>query len=468
VHGLRGAKPPPDPPNLLRIMPAKGVDHMVIEARAEPPITLDKAPARVLGLWDQTALWASLGVSLLLPVAAGFFAPDLSLLAVLTAILVGTVIGNVLLGLSAIPGADTGAPAMVLFRGVFGRWGSYVPTVLNIAQCIGWATFEIVIIAESGDRVIGGGWRWPLVVVAGIAATLMAMRPLAVVRVLKRYIVWLVAASTIWFFVEALRSDLPGFTDGSWDGFWPAADLVASLSVSWMPLAADYSRQSRKASDAFWGAAVGYAVSSAAFFALGVLVLRGFQGGDVIGSLLAIPAGGLALAILAVDEVDEAFANIYSTAVSAQNVVPRIDRRLLALGIGVLSTILALKVDTDSYYDFLLLLGSVFVPLFAVFIVDYFVLSRRQWDVSEDVPARWPMLIPWAAGFVMYQFINPGIDPSWAKWWLDRRDDLGWTPPTWLGATIASFVVAAVLTYIVGRIMPTRRRPPASSGVPTV
>src|SRR4051794_37863190 len=162
-------------------MPAKGVDQMTA---IEPPITLDQPPVRTLGLTDQLALWGNLGVSLLLPVTATFLlAPGMSLGACLMAIVVGTVLGNVLLGLSAIPGADTGAPAMVLFRGLFGRTGSYVPTILNLAQCVGWSVSEIVIIAESADRVIGGGWRWPIVLLAGVVATVMAIRPLAVVTV---------------------------------------------------------------------------------------------------------------------------------------------------------------------------------------------------------------------------------------------------------------------------------------------
>jgi putative hydroxymethylpyrimidine transporter CytX len=442
----------PDPPNLHRVMPAKGVDQMTA---IEPPITLDQPPARTLGLTDQLALWGNLGVSLLLPVTATFLlAPGMALGACLVAIVVGTVIGNVLLGLAAVPGADTGAPAMVLFRGLFGRTGSYLPTVVNLLQCIGWSTFEIVIIAESADRVIGGGWRWPIVLLAGVVATVMAIRPLAVVTVLRRYIVWLVLASTAYLFVQVLRGDLPGLTDGGWTGFWPAADLVAAMSFSWMPLAADYTRQSRSAKDAFWGASVGYGFSSAAFFVLGVLAFAGLGGDDVIASLLAIPAGTIALFVLAVDEIDEAFANVYSTAVSAQNLVPKVDRRVLAVGVGALATVLALAIDIQEYENFLFLLGSVFVPLFAVFIVDYYLLRRRHWDVSDDAPDRWLMLLPWLIGFLSYQVVNPGSVGWWSRWWLARRADL-FTPPTWLGATITSFLVAAALTLVVGRL--TRR-----------
>jgi putative hydroxymethylpyrimidine transporter CytX len=424
-------------------MPAKGVQMTAVE----PPITLEDAPVRTLGFTDQFVLWASLGVSLLLPVTGAFLlAPGMALGACLVAIVVGTLLGNVLLGLAAAPGAETGAPAMVLFRGLFGRRGSYVPTVVNLAQCVGWSTFEIVIIAESADKVVGGGWRWPFVVLAGVVATSMAIRPIAVVRVLKRYVVWLVVASTAYLFVQVLGDDLPGLWAGGWNGFWPAVDLVASLSVSWMPLAADYSRQSRRAGDAFWGSALGYAVTSAPFFVLGVLVVASSRSDDVVGSLLAIPAGAFALFILAVDEIDEAFANIYSTAVSAQNIAPRVDRRALAIGVGTVATVLALLFDTSQYESFLYLLGSVFVPLFAVFIVDYYVLRRRSWDVSEDAPSRLHMLLPWLAGFVAYQLVNPGTVGWWSRFW-ERFPSL----PSGLGATVTSFAVAAVLTLATGR-----------------
>jgi nucleobase:cation symporter-1, NCS1 family len=429
------------------------------ERDLEPPLTLDQPPARVLGVSDQLVLWWNLGISLLLPVTATFLIfPGMSIVAAMGAIVAGTVIGNVLLGLGAVAGADTGAPSMVLLRGLFGRGGSYLPTGLNLAQCLGWATFEVVIIAETGDRVIGGGWRWPIVLVAGALATLMAIKPLTVIRTLRKVVVWLVIASTVYLFIEVGSKDLGSLTSGTWNGFWQSTDIVAALSVSWIPLVSDYSRHSRSPRDAFVGTSVGYGASSALFFALGVLAVAGHVAGDgdVIDALLAIPAGGLALLILVVDEVDEAFANVYSTAISAQNALPSVDRRVLAVGVGATATLLALLVNIHDYESFLLLIGSVFVPLFATFAVDYFVLQRRQWDVSDDAPARWEMVIPWVTGFVAYQLINPGTVGWWQRWWLARADDIGFTPQSWMSATIASAVIAAALTLLVGRLRPRR------------
>ncbi|HEX2038547.1 MAG TPA: cytosine permease [Acidimicrobiales bacterium] len=441
---------------------------MAVEPRDQPdrdevPLTLVGAPPpRLLGLWDQTALWGNLGISLLLLVAAGFvLAPDptlppLSLTAALVAVVVGAVVGNMLLGLGAVPGAQTGAPAMVLLRGMFGRRGSWVPTAFNIVQNIGWATLEIWIIADAASRLTDGSLRWVFTVAAGAIATFMAVRPLGVVRgYLKRIAVWAVLASTAYLFVRVLGRDLPAFGDGSWRAFWKGADIVIALPVSWIPLAADYSRHSRSARAAFGGAFAGYGAATVAFFSLGVLAYSSFSldtsAGtpvDVLGSLLALPAGALALLILAVDELDEAFANLYSTTASAQNVAPRIDRRWVTVPVGILCTVLALVVDMLAYENFLLLIGSVFVPLFAAFAVDYYILHRGRWDVSEDARPRWRMAVPWAGGFVAYQLVNPGTVGWWADWWRD----LGFRAPDWASASLVSFGVAALLALVVGRL----------------
>lgn len=432
---------------------------MAATAPAQPiqevPRTLVEAPPpRLLGLFDQTALWANLGVSLLVLVSAGFVVEGMSLAAAFTAIVVGAIIGNALLGLAAVAGAETGAPSMVLLRGMFGRRGSWVPTALNIAQNIGWGVFEVIIISEAAAALTDDSLKPVFAIAAGAAATLMAIRPLGVVRgVLKKVAVWAVLASTAYLFVRILQEPLPDFGAGGWGGFWQGADLVIALPVSWMPLAADYSRHSRTGRDAFFGAFFGYGAAMLAFFSLGVLAYSAFalqQPGaevDVLTSILAVPVGAIALLILVVDEVDEAFANIYSTVVSTQNVQPRLDRRVGAVAVGAVITALGLVLDTSDYENFLFLLGSVFLPLFGAFIVDYFLLRRRTWDTSDDAKPRWEMLLPWAAGFAVYHVVSPGLFDWWAEFW-----DFGQTMPGWASASVLSFATAAVGALVVGRL----------------
>jgi putative hydroxymethylpyrimidine transporter CytX len=347
---------------------------------------------------------------------------------------------------------------MVLLRGLLGRRGSYPPTALNLLQCVGWATYEVWVISAAGHAVWPAVPRWGYVLAAGGIATAMALRPLGSVRLLKRIAVLAVVACSAYFLVETLRRPLGSLTGGGWTGFWTSTDLVIALPVSWIPLVADYSRFSRTGRAAFLGAAAGYAVSSAVFFLLGVLALRAYPNSaqDVVGALLAVPAGALALVILAVDEVDEAFANIYSTATSAQNAAPLADRRVLALLVGGLATVLALAVNGSSYEPFLFLIGAVFVPLAGTLLVDYYLGGRRyRYDVGERAPQRWAMILPWAAGFVGYQVTTPTQLPSWPGWaqfWGHVQDVLHVSPTNGFSASIVSFAVAALLTPVCWRL----------------
>src|SRR5215468_6377308 len=175
----------------------------------DAPVTLAQPAAKRLGFLDSLGLWGNLGISLLLPVAAVYATlPGSPLGKTLLAIVVGAIIGSLLLGLGAAAGAREGVPAMVLMRGLLGRRASYLPTILNIVQCVGWATFEIVIIATAAAAVLHVP-KWPLVLAAGVVATLMALRPLGTVRVLARYAVWVALAGVAYLFVRAVAHGLP-------------------------------------------------------------------------------------------------------------------------------------------------------------------------------------------------------------------------------------------------------------------
>ncbi|HET6412195.1 MAG TPA: cytosine permease [Anaeromyxobacter sp.] len=424
----------------------------------EAPFTLEEAPPRPLGLYDQAALWGNLGITLTIPVAAAFVLrpseglPPLTLGAAVTAVLVGTVLGTVVLALSAVPGTDTGAPAMVLLRGLLGRRGSFLPTVLNIAQCVGWAAVEVLVIADGSAKLVPSVPHSVWAVGAGALATALALWPLGFVRTLRRYAVWLVIASSIYLFVEVLRHGLTPPEGGSWRPFWLSVDVVVALPISWAPLAADYSRHSRRARDAFGGALGGFGLAAIAYFLLGLFAIVAMpqSSSDPIGALLAVPAGALAVAILVLDEIDEAFANLYSTALSAQNLKPTLDRRVVALLVGLVATALALLTDMTQYENFLLLIGSVFVPLFAVLLVDYFLLRGRVFDVGPLAPPRPVMALPWLLGFVVYQLLNPGTVPGWSTLWTRGQALLHLSPPPpWLSASLTSFVVAALVTLAV-------------------
>jgi len=239
-------------------------------------------------------------------------------------------------------------------------------------------------------------------------------------------------------------------------GFWPAVDLAAAGVVSFAPLAADYTRHSRTNKAAFSGSALGYGLAAIGYYALGVVAVATLQtnSDDVITALVTLPAGAIALLVLLVDEVDEAYANVYSTTMAAHNLIGHIDRRWISVAIGVIATGIALMVDLGNYTQFLYLIGSVFIPLFAVAIADFFVVSKMNWDVSDTAKFRWQPTLAWLIGFVAYQLVNPGTVAGWSPFWTDVQQALfnNQPVPTWLGATYTSIVISMLAAVLLGRI----------------
>ena len=171
-----------------------------------PPWGIDPVPERLrtLGLLDQLALWGNLGVSLLVLVIGALLVPALTLRDALLAIVVGGLIGNAMVGTAGLIGADARVPSMVLLRAPLGRRGSYVPTVLNAVQCLGWATFELIIIAAAAsalsDELLGFEAKAAWTIFFGmLAAAFALLGPVAFVRrILRRFGVWIVLASLVY------------------------------------------------------------------------------------------------------------------------------------------------------------------------------------------------------------------------------------------------------------------------------
>ncbi len=412
---------------------------------------------RVLGGIDTTLLWTNLGISLLVLVLPAYF--DLSLQQALLATVVGGLIGNGMLALAALIGADGRVPTMVLQRAPLGQRGSYLATGLNVLQCLGWAIFELIVIATAAgllsDKLFGfkAIWLWKLVFGAA-AAVLALLGPVGFVRrYVRKFAIWAVVASLVylgWWIVDGANIGRlwshPGHHKGS---FWLAVDLVVAVTVSWAPLVADYTRFSTSRRSAFWGAGVGYLLPTLFQFGFGSLLVlsRGVDPAHPELILTAIAGGGgaavLALLALTVDETDEAFANVYSAAVSFQNLVPRASQRLLIAVTAVLATAGALAIDLRSYQQFLYLLGAVFVPLLGVLVADWLLAGAHYTRAHIfDGPATRPgPILAWAIGFVVYEWL---AQPLGLGFWTRLLHHLP-TPSYQVGASAPGFAVAFLL-----------------------
>ena len=425
---------------------------------------------RVLGFVDSFLLWSNLSVSLLVIVAGAFlvdgdFGLGLSLKWALVATVAAALAGNLLLGLAGLIGADARVPGMVVLRAALGRRGSYLPTLLNVAQNLGWSVFELLIIATAAaalsDHVFGfrAKWLWTLLF-GGVAVVLAFLGPIGFVRrYVRKFAVWAVLVSLVyltWWVLD--KSELHAYWHASGHGgsVWAGFDLVLASIVSWTPLAADYTRFSRDRRSAFWGAGLGYFFPTIWMFALGALLLLSRNISDAAAIPAAVATGGvlsvLALFAVTVDESDEAFADIYSTAVSMQNVFPQVPQRLLIALVSATATVGALLIDLRNYQTFLFLLGSFFVPLFGVLLADWLFAGAhyRRSDLFSGPAVRPDQIVAWLAGFGVYQWLLP----QGPGWWLDLIHHT--QGPVDFSASLPSFATSFLLAALARSLVSAR------------
>src|SRR5919204_563224 len=210
------------------------------------------------------------------------------------------------------------------------------------------------------------------------------------------------------------------------------------MPVSWFPLVADYNRFARSRGGSFWGTFLGYFVANVAFFGLGILATLALQtdpaglSGSIVDLLLsgagvaAWLLGLVAVLVILADESDNGFADIYSAAVSSQNVVSRVPQPLLIVVAGVIGAGLALILRNADYESFLLLIGSVFVPLLGVVAADYFIVRSGAYDpdaLFAPAGTYWyargvnvPAIVVWIGGFVLYEWISGGLAAAGVTW----------------------------------------------------
>ena len=430
---------------------------------------------------DFAVLWGDLSIGLLVMLTGAFLVPALGLPVALVAIVAGTLLGCIPLALVGLVGSREGLPGMVLFRPVLGRRGSYVPSVLNIAQLVGWTGFEFWVMSLVADQVsvrlfgFSSYWLW-LGVVASISTALALGGPILVVRRwLERFGAWVVAGVGLWItFRVVSTADLGAMWTSPGAGglrFWLGVDLAIALPVSWVPLVADYNRFARRGVTSAAGTYWGYAAGNIWFYALGASLVLGAGLTDLtpagVGEALTALAGGvIVLLALLAGETDEAFADIYSAAVSAQNLNERVPQRAAVVAVAVagvaLAALLGLRpsIAFATYEAFLFLLGSVFVPLFGVFVAHYFVVRRRSGpsglqrarDAAADGdggPLDVRAFAAWLIGFLIYQWSVPTGPAVWTNaietlfgQWLGLSFPLG---DSVAGASIPSFAAALVL-----------------------
>ncbi|RFO97522.1 allantoin permease [Rhodoferax lacus] len=378
---------------------------------------------------DHASLWFSLGVGLLVMQMGAYLVPAVGTRDAALAILLGTALGAGLLAWTAKLGADSGLTSAGLMHRTYGSWFARLPVFLNIAQLIGWTTFELVIMRDGTAAIGKQSLGWQLDGAAGVAATtvlwgavlalmLSGSMTHLVRKIIGRYGLPLVIASLLWlswqFGAKVQASGWNTFVERAGDGsmgLLSAMDLVIAMPVSWLPLVADYARHAKSGRSAFSGTWVGYAVANVWCYALGVMVASvSAPGADLVATLLLAQGGLIALSLILVDEIDNAYGDVYSGAVSSHSLLPQWSIRSWGLGLALLCTGLALVLPMHGLEPFLLILSSVFVPLYGVILgrLGFAAAPRGTQSVKVDYAAAGI----WLLGIALFQTLTH-LAPQW-------------------------------------------------------
>lgn len=420
---------------------------------AAPNLALAPVPAaeRVFHWHNHASLWFSLGVGLLVMQVGAYLVPAVGSRDAALAIVLGSLVGAGLLAWTARLGCQTGLSSAALMHATYGSAFARLPVLLNLVQLMGWTTFELVIMRDGtaaiGQRSLGLGLdgvegRVLTTLLWGGVLVLLLSRPMTqlVRKLVSRVALPLVIASLLWLSwqfgsqVQGLGLDAfwarPG--DGSM-GLLSAMDLVIAMPVSWLPLVADYARHGHSGQGALRGTWLGYALANIWCYGLGVMVVTvAAPGADLVSALLLAQGGLLALSLILVDEVDNAYGDVYSGAVSGHSLKPAWSVRQWGLGLALLCTGLALVLPMHSLEPFLLLLSSVFVPLYGV------ILGRLAGSIGRvPVASRavdWPAALLWLGGIGGYHALAqwapqwgaalPTLAATWILAWLTRPDNV--------------------------------------------
>ena len=335
---------------------------------------------RVFSGLSHASLWFSLGVGLLVMQVGAYLVPGVGTQDAIWAIVIGSVLGSALLAWTASIGCKTGLSSAGLMHQTFGSSFARLPVILNIVQLIGWTSFELVVMRDGtgalGQKVWGVTLSPVLTTLlwGGLLTLLMTASMLTLVRqFVSRIGLPLVVASLLWlswqFWHKLDAQGLDAFLNRQGDGsmgMLSAIDLVMAMPVSWLPLVADYARYGRSGKTTFGGTWLGYAIANIWCYGLGVLVVSASEPGtDLVTALLLAQGGLVALGLILLDELDNAYGDVHSAGVSTQSLLGG-SLKPWAIGLAVLSTLLAMVLPMHSLEPFLLTLSSVFVPLFGV------------------------------------------------------------------------------------------------------
>jgi putative hydroxymethylpyrimidine transporter CytX len=354
-------------------------------------------------------IWFGAGVSMSEILTGTYFAP-LGIKTGLFAILIGHIIGGILLFLAGYLGAKTRNNAMETVAVSFGRKGNLPFSVLNILQLAGWLAILNYdgALAANGIFSVGAGVWCAVIGVLLLLWVLVGLKRLEKINMVAMTALFLM--TLVLCFVIVTRGNFGTLFNGSSVNkdvltFGAAIELSAAMPLSWIPVISDYTSNSTKPVKATVVSTIVYCLVSCWMYLIGMSAAIGMGTSDIAQISLRAGLGVVGLLIILFSTVTTNFLAAHSAGVSGEVIgesfSKHINGKYLSILVVLLGTIAAILYPMDNIEDFLYLINSVFAPMIAIQIADFFLLKR---DASSQ-NVQLTNLIVWLIGFIVYRML---------------------------------------------------------------
>lgn len=356
-------------------------------------------------IFENGLIWFGAGVSLAEILTGTAFAP-LGFQKGILAIIIGHIIGCTMLFLAGVIGGKTRRSAMETVKMSFGQNGGVFFSFLNVLQLVGWTAIMIYDGALAADGVLNTGrWVWCLVIGALIIVWILVgitnLGKINTIAMAALFILTLVLCKVIFF------SGAAGNVDTSEAmSFGAAVELAVAMPLSWLPLISDYTREAEEPVKATAVSAVVYGIISCWMYVIGMGAAIYTGEYDIAQIMVKAGLGIAGLLIIVFSTVTTTFLDAYSAGISAESVFSKLNGKYAAVAVTVIGTVGAIVYPMDNITDFLYLIGSVFAPMIAIQIADFFILKRAD-SLLDAIDVT--NIVIWIVGFVLYRYLM-GVD----------------------------------------------------------
>lgn len=379
-------------------------------------------------LFENGLIWFGAGLSIAEILTGTSFA-SLGFGKGILAIIIGHIIGCLMLFCAGIIGGKERKSAMDTVTMSFGADGSKFFAFLNVLQLVGWTSIMIYDGALAANGIFNtGNWVWCLVIgaliILWVVIGITNLGKINTVAMAALFILTIIMCKVIFF------SDTSGVkVSGDSMSFGAAVELAVAMPLSWLPLISDYTREAKEPVKATLVSTIVYGIVSCWMYIIGMGAAIFTGESDVAQIMVKAGLGIIGLLIVVFSTVTTTFLDAYSAGISSETILSKLNGKYVTIAVTVIGTVAAILFPMDDITDFMYLIGSVFAPMIAIQIADYFILKADKSSKKVDMINA----VIWVIGFVLYRYLMTVDIP--------------------VGNTLPDMAVTIVIAVIMGKII---------------